>query len=284
MTAQPDVMAVVVHHRRLDVVFDTVESIIDAGVAAEHVVVVDTSEDPAVSDALAGARRAWTLVVMDNRGYGAAVNHALSTSPLDLPLTVVLTHESRCGAADLTAMADTVRNDPRVAVAGPDFLMADGTIWSRGGRLTRLLRLPRHRTHGTPSPEATSSVEWLDGAIAVYRTEALRQFPFREDFFLYMEETELHSRLRRSGWEVVTASGSTATQSSAGMPAYWGVRNTFVFQAAHGSGFSRAVASVYVLARTCAEMVARGRGRAVGDAFRGFRDGFRHSRELRARR
>ena len=275
MTTHDDVSAVVVHHRHLDVVFETIDAIVQAGVPAEKVVVVDTSEDTLTSETLRGRQGAWTLLEMENRGYGAAVNHAVAETPSSTPFTVVLTHEARCTSADLTGMLAVLRSSPKVAVAGPDTLLTEDGIWSRGGCLTRWLRLPRHRTQETPAEGSVTEVDWVDGALAVYRTQALRRCPFREDFFLYMEETELHSRMRACGWSVVTASGTVASQSTSGMPAYWGVRNTFIFQAAHGTVFSRAVAPPYVFARTCLEMVVTGRWRQVLDAARGFRDGLR---------
>jgi GT2 family glycosyltransferase len=149
-------------------------------------------------------------------------------------------------------------------------------VWSRGGVLTKHLRMPKHvlEIDHTGAREARA-VDWLDGACVMYRAEALRQNPFREDFFLYFEETELHTRLRRAGWDVLTAPGATAHQSSDGMPAFWGSRNFVLFQRAHGSRTSQLVAPAYFALRSMAASAVGGRWSEVRAAPRGLLAGYR---------
>lgn len=273
MTALGDVMAVIVHHRQLPVVLETVRAVIRAGVSPDRVIVIDNSEDEDVATALREAAHGWMVRVVPNRGYGAAVNVGVTEGRGVAPYTLVMTHEARCNSADLELMVNALREHPDVAVAGPDFLRQGDAIWSRGGSLSRHLRLPRHRLDVDPSTSVLADVDWVDGAIAVYRTDTLREEPFREDFFLYFEETELHTRFRELGWRVVTASGSVAQQSSEGMPAFWAVRNTLLFQALHGTRISRALAPWYVLARTCGVAIAGGHWAETSQAIRGIAAG-----------
>jgi GT2 family glycosyltransferase len=270
----PDVAAVIVHHRRFPAVMHTISAVLSAGVSAQNLWVVDTSEDPGQAMALERAAGDWHLSVIPNHGYGAAVNHGVGRST-KLPFTLVLTHEALFGPEDLVSMVAALRNHPDAAVAGPDLLRADGAIWSRGGSLSPVLRLPRHRVDAVTSTSEVSDVAWIDGAIALYRTDVLLELPFREDFFLYVEETELHARIRAAGWRVVTVAGATASQSTGGTPAYWGVRNTILFQAAHGTRLSLVVTPVYVLARTALVLMVRRQWSQVPEALRGFVSGLR---------
>ncbi|GAA4408642.1 hypothetical protein GCM10023168_26350 [Fodinibacter luteus] len=252
------VCAVVVHHRRFPDVLQTVKAVISAGVRAESVVVVDNSEDKGIRSALNRTSEGWHVHSMRNRGYGAAVNRGVSVTS-GSKVVLVLTHEALIDAASLHTMVAALGEDPRIAAVGPGRLTTSaGRIWSEGGELTRLLRLPRHILDGPSSAAAVRDVDWLDGACVAYRIEALESQPFREDFFLYFEETELHCRLRANGWRVVTALQASAHQHSAGMPAYWASRNVVLFQGAHGTALSRILAPPYFLLRAMA-IAAKGR-------------------------
>ncbi len=243
------VAAVVVHHRRFPEVLQTVRSLVDAGVGEDSLVVVDNSELPAVAERLDESARGWRVHHMPNRGYGAAANAGAALLPQS-DVVLVVTHEVRIDAGSLARLVKTVISEPDVAAAGPALLLAeDGTVWSRGGLLTRRLRLPLQIVKEEPEAAAVHEVDWLDGACVAYRTAVLADNPFREDFFLYFEETELHARMRERGWRVVTVDDAVASQSTGGMPTYWGCRNVVLFQRAHGTRWSRVAAPPYFTAR-----------------------------------
>jgi GT2 family glycosyltransferase len=272
------IAAVVIHHRRFPEVLETLRSLVDAGVPAESVLVVDNSEDDATSRGLLSAAAGWRVHTMPNRGYGAAANTAaglLSTADILL----VVTHEVRIDRLSVAALARALVADQRIAAAGPGLLLTDeGRVWSRGGVLTRWLRLPRQIVAAVGCDEGgVRDVDWLDGACVAYRVDVLAENPFREDFFLYFEETELHTRLRNLGWRVVTVTGASATQSTHGMPAYWGCRNVVLFQRAHGTWWSRALAPVYFMLRSMAISGLRAEWAQVWDAPQGLIAGLRAS-------
>ena len=267
--------AVVIHHRRFPEVLQTVRSVLDSGVVPASVLVVDNSEDDGIAEALRDAAEGWRVHTMANRGYGAAVNAAVPLLP-DADHVLVVTHEVRLDARSLQLMCQAVDATPTVAVAGPGLLLTeDGDVWSRGGVLTRHLRLPRQLVDDTGTSTGIHDVDWLDGACAVYRKSVLAEHPFREDFFLYFEETELHARLRSLGWRVVTVGGASATQSSEGMPPFWGCRNVVLFQRAQGTAWSRRIAPLYFTIRTMAISVVTGHWADVRAAPRGLLAGLR---------
>ena len=248
----PSIGAVVVHHRRFPHVLGTVQCLLDAGVPAHSLVVVDNSEEDRISDALAEAADGWRVHGVPNRGYGAAANAGVGLLT-DCDVVLVVTHEVVIDASSVAALVGAVTEEADVGAAGPALIRTDDSrVWSRGGRLTRVLRLPQQIvTAGTGSP-AVRDVDWLDGCCVAYRPNALVDNPFREDFFLYFEETDLHARLRAQGLRVVVVEGASASQSTAGMPSYWGCRNVVLFQRAHGSTWSRLVAPPYFTARRMA--------------------------------
>lgn len=269
------VAAVVIHHRRFPGVLDTVRSLIEAGIAPRSLLVMDNSEDVAIEHALRDSADGWQVCTVRNEGYGSAANAAMKLlSGTDVIL--VVTHEVIISAGSVDALVRAVTEDSRVAAAGPALLLTDGDrVWSRGGVLTRRLLLPRQLVDRVDGAMPLRDVDWLDGSCVAYRADILAANPFREDFFLYFEETELHTRLRNLGWRVVTVAGTQAYQTTQGMPTYWGCRNMVLFQRVHGTRWSRIVAPLYFTARMMGISVLRRNWRGVRDAMHGLFAGFR---------
>jgi len=260
METREDLAAIVVHHRSLSTLPETLRSLVDAGIATERLVIVDNSETAVTGERLrAVVAPESTLLRTANNGYAAAVNRGFQVvSEMQTPPKYVLvaTHEVRTSAESLQALAGALDADAGLGAVGPMLSTSDGQFWSAGGRLTRFLRLPRHLNSAEGNAEAgVRSVEWLDGAVVLYRTEAIKGRPLSEEYFLYMEEVDYHLSLTRSGWGIAACSGATASQDSSGMPAFYAARNTQIFQARWGKAGFRWLATGSVM--------ARGIGRAV---------------------
>jgi N-acetylglucosaminyl-diphospho-decaprenol L-rhamnosyltransferase len=274
------IAAAVVHHRRYPEVLDTLHSLVEAGVPVQSVLVVDNSEDQGIEDAMRSSTEGWQVHSMPNLGYGAAANEAMRLAP-DSDVLLVLTHEVLISGPSVAALLAALADDPNIAAAGPRLIVTDESqVWSRGGVLSHRLLLPRHVIDPPKDARSAADVDWLDGACVAYRTEVLRTNPFREDFFLYFEETELHARLRAGGFRIVAVTGAHAYQSSGGMPAYWGCRNIVLFQQAHGTRLSRVIGPAYFTLRMMGiNMLARN-WHAVLSAPRGLRAGYAAARAV----
>lgn len=280
-----DVGAIVVHHRHPEVI-QTVRAILASGVEPASLVVVDNSEDEAVAATLrqevpAGVR----LRFVPNRGYAAAVNaghHELVG--LGLAVIIVATHEVRPEAGTLRVLADALRDDPRVGVAGPTLLLpprplGQQRVWSFGGRLSPVLGWPQHVRAVDDGAAAVVARDWLDGALCAYRSQALGE-SLREDFFMYVEELEFHRRLGSLGWVVVWVPAARATQDTEGAPPYLQARNLQMYYAAWGSRLQRVLAVPLLILRQLVVRILRRRQprAATAVAVRGWRDGVKAGR------
>lgn len=282
--------AVVVHHRSQDTLLATLNRLLDEGLLPGSMVVMDNGERPLEAAALskqlpAGIR----LVEIANQGYGAAVNAGvawLRTNAPEAQFILVSTHESLPHRGALRQLEVTLSARSRTAVVGP--VLVTGTngdnVWSRGGTRTRWLGLPSHLAHNSQLNAAASDepaeVSWLDGAFLLFRREALEQVPLDERFFLYMEETDHHHRLRRQGWDVVIDPGAVVWQSSNGVPPYYLARNIQLFLAKNGHPLQRMVAAPYLVLRTMArDLVQRRDKKGWADLVKGLRDGRKYSME-----
>ncbi|WP_139175825.1 glycosyltransferase family 2 protein [Nocardioides lianchengensis] len=286
MTTHPESSAaaiVVVHHKSLETLGRTIQSLVANDVSADRIVVVDNSGDVVSDEALAhvlvdGVR----LLRIPNGGYANAVNRGMlfvgsEMRPGADDGVLVVTHEVLFRLGSVAILADALASDPDLSAVGPVLRAeprAEGVLWSGGGRLTRFLRLPRHSFE---VPAGVNRCAWLDGAAVMYRWKAVRQNPLSEQYFLYMEEVDYHLRLGRAYGPVAVVPEAVASQSSAGQPPYWTCRNIRIFARSWGRPGFRFMA----VALTCGKVVARASlhrdGQALRAAVAGYRAGGRRS-------
>ena len=233
--------AIVVHHRSYETVGHVVIDLIAQGIGVTDIVVVDNSvEDTAESRLHAAIPEGVAVLFTRNGGYGAAVNQGVRAlqRKKQYEFLLIATHEVRLGTGSVLALERALVGDPRVGAAGPTLLTTKGgreEVWSTGGSLTRWARVPRHHDHRTDPDELLSRPQheavprqWLDGAFVMYRTSLLSTLLINEIFFLYVEEVDLHTRIRRRGFDVVWVPGASAHQTSNGTPPFYLGRNLVI--------------------------------------------------------
>jgi GT2 family glycosyltransferase len=268
-----DVAAVVVHHRSYDTLPVTVRGLTAQGLRPAGIVVVDNSEEPDRRQRLESNLPAGVHVCyVANRGYGAGVNAGLDflrSHGDDARYVLVSSHESRPGEAAVARLREALEEDPTAAVAGPTLVTGEGSdlrTWSEGGYLAPLSHRPRHHGYQRAFSEQPDrrpvTRQWLDGAFLLYRRNDLERFRFSEDYFLYMEETDLHLRLGRAGRTALWVPNAVAWQSSHGVPAYWFARNLRLLYARNDRAWRRALVAPALTLRRLVGAVARGRVRS----------------------
>lgn len=232
-----DTVAIVVHHRNYHQIAATLRNLLSQGLSAENVLLVENSDEPQLQAALrASVTDLCRLLFVKNDGYGSAVNSGLdfwqSVNLTDPAFVLVATHEVMAQPHAVGALRAALLADAHAAAAGPTLIAGESVqhIWSQGGSLSPVLRLPQHHGHrlnydSPESPAEPQPREWLDGAFVMYRYRALQGHRFDESFFMYMEETDLHLRLGRSGSTIVWVPQAVVWQSSHGTPNYRFARN-----------------------------------------------------------
>lgn len=258
----PDLAAVVVHHRSYGTLGATLDALVAGGVAPDRILVVDNSEETLRQAEVENLMPPGAhSIYIANAGYGAAVNRGAAwheKNSYGWQYLLVATHESRPEADCLALLRAALAEDRGTAVVGPVLVTGDegNTIWSEGGRFTKVLGLPRHRGHLTarPGPSAAppQPVSWLDGALLMFRRGILARYPIDETYFLYMEETDHHQTLRRHGWKVQVCPQAFAWQHSDGVPPFYLTRNIQLFHAKHGSRLQAQASAPYLLVRSVA--------------------------------
>ncbi len=117
----------------------------------------------------------------------------------------------------LSLLVDTMDRDTSIAAVGPRICYRDNpdTVYSDGGLVfPEQGYLVVHKNSGKTIHELNeprvSLVDYANGSAILLRTRALEEIgTFREDFFLYYEETEWCLRAKRHGRTIATDHGAT---------------------------------------------------------------------------
>lgn len=266
-----NVACTVIHHCNVNVLKGTLDSLISDGLEPHNVLVVDNS-GKAVSEQelLKVLVDGMVLHRVNNDGYGSAANHGIRhfLERLDPPeFILIATHEVRPLAGAVRQLKQAMEMCPSRMAVGPALVSATpaGKLRvSAGGERSRILGIPRHvEVKGSSwlSSEEIYDRLWLDGAFVLYRSSALVTEKFREEFFLYYEETELHYRLIDIWGEraVACVTGAVVEETSRGVPSELKGRNQQWLLDLHGNWWQRQFTVPYIIARDCFK-VAVGRG------------------------
>lgn len=201
----PDLSVSIVNTNSRELLLACLESL--AGTAAEVVVLDNASEDGS-AEAMRERFPDVRLIAQSHRaGFGA--NHNTVIRATTGRYVYVLNEDTTAGDWGFEALATYLDAHPRVAALGPRLVYPDGRLQDSAWRfptplvsmlgLVSLGRLGVTQSRG----DAPRAVDWVMGAAVVLRRKALDEVGlFDEGFFLYSEEVDLQTRLRRAGWEV----------------------------------------------------------------------------------
>jgi N-acetylglucosaminyl-diphospho-decaprenol L-rhamnosyltransferase len=215
----PDFAVVVVNHNAGPYLAGCLDSIAASSgdVATEVILVDNASTDGSVERAAEAHPEVRVLKNPENRGFARAANQALASS--SAPFIMLLNPDARIVGGTLAGLVKVARERPLAGAIGPLVRNPDGTIQPSARRVPRLGEALAHAFLGPVWPEnpwtrsytlagwdrATErEVEWVSGSAMLLRREAIDQVgPFDEGYFMYVEDVDLCTRLRRAGWRVV---------------------------------------------------------------------------------
>ncbi len=200
-----------------------------------------------------------------NLGFAAANNRALKQAEGSFVLLVNTDAMLLPDCAE--KLLELMREDPRIGMAGPQLLNEDETnqtsyeavptLATETLNRSLLKRLfPRRYPGKNRDISGPEPVEALIGAVMMIRREAMNQLGgFDEDYFFFLEETDLAVRMRTSGWKVVHdprpkafhLQGATAkTYQSAARIEFYRSRYLF-FRKHYGPGAEEFLRTVMIL-------------------------------------
>jgi glycosyltransferase involved in cell wall biosynthesis len=204
----PEIAVIVASHCRPGPLALVLASVARQQDVALEVVVVDNPS--ARSDEIAGVVSGFPgvrLVRLDrNVGFGRAINRGVAQSTA--PLLYFACDDVELGDGCLRELRDAHRGRPAAGLTAPVIYEASdpSRIRCAGGACTIGLnvRLDLFKALPAPGSEEPFAVSFVPGgAVLTDRDLFLRLGGYREDFFMYEEDTELSQRVRRVGRDLV---------------------------------------------------------------------------------
>jgi N-acetylglucosaminyl-diphospho-decaprenol L-rhamnosyltransferase len=214
-----DLAVVVVNHNAGAFLRRCMESIrVSNGDIRAEVVVIDNASTDGSGDRIAENHPEARLIRNTvNRGFAAAANQGIAATTS--PLILLLNPDAEIVGGTLEALVKVARERPRAAVVGGLVRNPNGSIQPSARRVPRLGEALGHAFLGPVWPEnrftrsytmaawdraSEREVEWVSGSAMLLRREALEQVGlFDEGYFMYVEDVDMCTRLRRAGWTVL---------------------------------------------------------------------------------
>jgi N-acetylglucosaminyl-diphospho-decaprenol L-rhamnosyltransferase len=214
-----DLAVVIVNYNAGDYLLRCLDSVRSStGEVAPEVVVVDNASRDGSGRRAAGAHPGVRVIENDaNRGFAAAANQGILATTA--PFVLLLNPDAEVVGGTLAAAVKTMRERPRAGVLGLLVRNPDGTIQPSARRVPRLGEALGHAFVGPFSPRnpwtraytmagwdrtTEREVEWVSGSAMLLRREAVEAVGlFDERYFMYVEDVDLCTRLRRGGWVVL---------------------------------------------------------------------------------
>ncbi len=161
------------------------------------------------------------LILNDqNDGFSKAVNIGLRYAASQW--AIILNSDTVIYSGFFDKVVPFLNSNREVAIVGPKILEKDGAVQGSARRfptvLTSLFGRKSPLTKIFPNNPVTKKeffcfngngnkpieVDWVSGACMIARTKALKDINgFDEKFFLYWEDTDICSRLKKAGWKII---------------------------------------------------------------------------------
>jgi hypothetical protein len=226
-----DLTVLIVSYNTRDLLESCLRSLLRATSEVDFaLVVVDNASSDGAWQVVEGCFPAARVIKLDrNIGFAAAVNRGLAE--VHSTFVFILNPDTLIPRGSVIKLRNFLHEHPAAAVAGASLTDPDGTPQTSTFKFPSLFRefwnfLPEFKAaihlrqaavrlgwaRSQPHPGNGSEVvpvECTSGAACMLRTEAIRQVGgFDDRFFLYHEEMDLCTRLRRAGWGVFFVPGA----------------------------------------------------------------------------
>jgi N-acetylglucosaminyl-diphospho-decaprenol L-rhamnosyltransferase len=189
-----------------------------AGDLALDVVVVDNASRDGSAQRAAGEHPAARILENPvNRGFAVAANQGIRSTAASFAL--LLNPDAQISGGTLAALLKVAGERPRAGAIGLLVRNPDGTVQPSARKVPGLLESLGHAFLGPVFPNnpftrsytmagwdrtTEREVEWISGSAMLLRREAYDEVGgFDEGYFMYVEDVDLCTRMRRARWAVL---------------------------------------------------------------------------------
>ena len=213
---RPVVAALLLNYRGADMTLQCVRDLLAVTDVVLSIGVLDNNSgagevaqlQQGIADMPRGQHEVHVLPFAENFGFAGGMNRGIEFAAREkIPFVLVLNNDMRLPSDFVLPLLDVLRNDPAVGAVGPTVVHPDGTVWAEGGELGFVpngLRLIRHGQTPSDVTDGPAEVGFLTGACMMMRTEVAGDVGgFDRNYFMYWEDVEISSKLRRRGLGIV---------------------------------------------------------------------------------
>lgn len=209
-----DLSVIVVHYRTPHLLRALLHSLlVSPPQRSFEVLILDNDDGASLLDQLPDDSRISLYALGTNVGFAKAANEGMRKAKGHYFL--IANSDVEFPARSVTSLVATMDGLPLAGAVGVRLVQPDGKAEVNGGAFPTLLREYRRRqrilSHERNAPGEEQEREgggleerdWVSGACLLVRREAVEAVGlFDENFFLYYEDVDLCTRLRRAGWRV----------------------------------------------------------------------------------
>ena len=184
-----------------------------------------------------------------NRGFAGGCNIGIKWAfKTDATHILLLNNDTTVDRRFLAELVEAAKSDPKIGIVGPKIYYYDDRhrIATAGGTInfwTGNAPLIGRETIDNGEFEDVKQVDYVSGCALLIKREAIEKIGiFDEEYFAFYEETDLCTRARRSGYEVVVAPKSvlwhkvSRSDKSGEISWYFMTRNRFLFMKKNATG------------------------------------------------
>jgi GT2 family glycosyltransferase len=153
------------------------------------------------------------------KGFAENIN-AIIQKHFNYDYYLLLNPDVICQPGLVSTLVNSLNEDPKIGIAGPQLLNMDGTIQPSRRRFAPFLALVIRALHidklfprlsiidkylmNDVTFEGTTPVDWVTGAVMLIRRAALEEVGLMDErFYLYFEDEDLCCRMWQKGWKVL---------------------------------------------------------------------------------
>jgi N-acetylglucosaminyl-diphospho-decaprenol L-rhamnosyltransferase len=214
-----DIGVVVVNYNAGDHLLRCMESVqAHSGDAGLELVVVDNASRDGSMERFAEMHpQQQRIENRDNRGFAAAANQGIRATTA--PYVFVLNPDAEISGGTLAGLLKLAEDRPSAGAIGPLVRDLDGSLYPSARKVPTIgeavghaflhpfdpdNRFSRAYTMADWDRASEREVSWVSGSCVLLRRAALEEVGlFDEGYFMYAEDADLCTRLRRAGWTVL---------------------------------------------------------------------------------
>ncbi|HKK62211.1 MAG TPA: glycosyltransferase family 2 protein [Bacteroidales bacterium] len=255
----PKVSIITVNYRQSDITNSLLQSLEQVDMKSFEVIVVNNSETDDYKNIICPTYTLRIIVSKVNKGFAAANNLGFTKARGEYIL--LLNNDTEVDPAFLDEMIEAFQWKKRIGAVSPKIKYFSNPLLIQYAGYSKMNPFTlRMRARGSKEPDNGSYNERLitnygHGCAMMVRRGVLEEVgPMPEQYFLYYEEHDWSSSIRKAGYDICYEPGavvyhkeSVTVRKDSPMKVYYMNRNRFLFMRRNLTAFQKLISTTYML-------------------------------------